>query len=234
MQEQIEALRKEFNKKLEALKEEYFTNKLKPGSWVKYTYEKNAWLKHPTNIFRIKEIKAGTQGGAKGCTFLYPYPDVWSILPFSANEETKYFVEATEEEITAHLKAEALERGYEEGTVVIDLDGDYPNKIEGKTFQPYYPSYDYFYMCRTKIYQSGKWAKFAEEDIMIGNQYKVHFRTYLSPSDTAIDGYTFNKEFWEAAKIISEHSKAKIMIGCSKQFDVSLETINKILDRLKK
>jgi len=49
---------------------------------------------------------------------------------------------------------------------------------------------------------------------------------------TTIDGYEFNLEFWKAAKLISQHNKAKIMVGCSKQFDVSLETINKILNRI--
>lgn len=48
-----------------------------------------------------------------------------------------------------------------------------------------------------------------------------------------IDGNVFTTEFWQAAKLISEHSKAKIMVGCSKQFDVSIDQINAILEKLK-
>jgi hypothetical protein len=49
---------------------------------------------------------------------------------------------------------------------------------------------------------------------------------------TLIDGHQFTYEFWLSARFISEHSKAKIMVGCSKQFDVSLEVINAILSKL--
>jgi hypothetical protein len=55
---------------------------------------------------------------------------------------------------------------------------------------------------------------------------------HFDSNGTTIDGNLFTKEFWQSAKLISEHSKAKIMVGCSKQFDVSLETINQILNKL--
>ena len=67
----------------------------------------------------------------------------------------------------------------------------------------------------------------AAEKIEIGG-YKVEFKN----GTTFISGNEFTKEFWQAAKLIPEHSKAKIMVGCSKQFDVDLTTINKILSKL--
>ena len=68
---------------------------------------------------------------------------------------------------------------------------------------------------------------YEEDKIMISNYEVLFFKAH-----TTIDGYMFTQQFWEAAKVISINSKAKIMIGCSKQFDVSLDTINKILNKL--
>ena len=68
---------------------------------------------------------------------------------------------------------------------------------------------------------------YEEDKIMISNYEVLFFKAH-----TTIDGYMFTQQFWEAARIISGNTKAKIMIGCSKQFDVSLDTINKILNKL--
>lgn len=68
---------------------------------------------------------------------------------------------------------------------------------------------------------------YEEDKIMISNYEVLFFKAH-----TTIDGYMFTQQFWEAARIISSNTKAKIMIGCSKQFDVSLDTINKILNKL--
>lgn len=68
----------------------------------------------------------------------------------------------------------------------------------------------------------------AAEKIEIGN-YPVGFKN----GTTTISGYEFTKEFWEAALIVSKHQKAKIKIGCSHQFDLPTETIERILSKLK-
>ena len=80
-----------------------------------------------------------------------------------------------------------------------------------------------------------QWEPVYEEDeiIKIGG-YEVIFVKDILTNTTMIDGNQFTLKFWEAAKLISSHSKAKIMVGCSKQFDVSLEIINKIIGRLEK
>lgn len=74
-----------------------------------------------------------------------------------------------------------------------------------------------------------KWFEpvYEEDRIMIDKYEILFFKGY-----TLIDGYTFSQQFWEAARIISTNTKAKIMIGCSQQFNVSLDTINKILNKL--
>jgi len=80
------------------------------------------------------------------------------------------------------------------------------------------------------IYKQGKWATIIKDEVIKIGGYEVKI---LTQQKTEIDGHLFSRDFWEAAKKISENSKAKIMIGCSKQFDVSLETINQILEKLK-
>lgn len=77
----------------------------------------------------------------------------------------------------------------------------------------------------------------AAEKIEIGG-YSVDFELCHSVKTgdyyiTKISGYEFTKEFWEAALIVSKHQKAKIKIGCSHQFDLPTETIERILSKLK-
>ena len=87
-----------------------------------------------------------------------------------------------------------------------------------------------------------KWPPvYEEEKIMLdGSKYEIEIKSFKEPS---IDGHYFSKKFWEAAKIVSEHSKASVVLGCgAKHFNmsnkvdcwkISVETINKVLDKLK-
>lgn len=77
-------------------------------------------------------------------------------------------------------------------------------------------------------FNAAKQLVLAAEKIEIGN-YPVEFKN----GSTTISGYEFTKEFWEAALIVSKHQKAKIKIGCSHQFDLPTETIERILSKLK-
>ncbi len=67
-----------------------------------------------------------------------------------------------------------------------------------------------------------------EEKIEIGG-YEVKFS---SKTDTNISGFSFSKEFWLSARTILDHSKARIKIGCSHQFDLDKDTVLKILKKL--
>jgi hypothetical protein len=57
---------------------------------------------------------------------------------------------------------------------------------------------------------------------------------------TRIAGYNFTKEFWEAALVIAQNSKAAVWVGCgakekdsAHKWTVGVETITKIINRLK-
>jgi len=77
-------------------------------------------------------------------------------------------------------------------------------------------------------FNAAKQLVLAAEKIEIGG-YSVEIHN----GSTRISGYEFTKEFWEAALIVSKHQKAKIKIGCSHQFDLPTETIERILSKLK-
>lgn len=68
----------------------------------------------------------------------------------------------------------------------------------------------------------------AAEKIEIGG-HPVEFRN----GATEIDGFEFSKADWEAALRVSLNPKAKIKVGCSHQFDLPTETIERILSKLK-
>lgn len=179
----------------------------------------------------------------KGNNFKLINGDIWNM----GNSEMR---EATKEEIESNLITEAKRKGFVEGAYFISCfdDKDMVRKISP------YRNGDNIKWCYSNdelrsdnginnlnggcsnpaIYMNGKWA-----DLIINQSIKIdkHEVNFIFTSNyfsyTIIDGHRFEKKFWEAAAEISKHSKAKVMIGCLKQFDVSLETINKILDELK-
>lgn len=79
-------------------------------------------------------------------------------------------------------------------------------------------------------------AIYEDDKIMLDNS---EYEIVVKGVETHIDDYLFKKEFWECAKIITEHSKADVVLGCGakdirseNRWSVSLETINKVLDRI--
>ena len=161
------------------------------------------------------------------------------------------FLPATPSEVEAALIAEAKKRGFKEG---VWFNSIYSGsecyilncKFEYKRDEPLLKN-DALWIDGNTVYMAGQWATIIpqEEKIEIGG-YEVKITQTQDPyyngsgkcmnipmvKCTSIDGNIFYKDFWLAMKNISEHPKAKGMIGCSKQFDVSLETINKILSKL--
>lgn len=150
---------------------------------------------------------------------------------------------ATHQEVEEALIKEAKKRGFKEGVRFKSALYKYDCVITTYEFDFHF---DYMDMCKNvlfcngnAIFSNGVWAEIVKyKTIKIGGRYEVKFCgdiEYNKPKGndyTTIDGHKFTKEFWQSAKVISEHSKAKIMIGCSKQFDVSLKTINQILEKL--
>jgi len=164
---------------------------------------------------------------------------------------------ATTKEVEDALIKEAVKRGFKEGVKYQSLNND--GKIRDKDG---IVSHGFRYENNSLwcgwgfIFSNGQWAEIIKDETIKIGGYEVKFNKkddlvtgdfFTRPlgvcnvgdtiatwkdNNTSIDGKIFTKEFWQAAKVISEHNKAKIMVGCSKQFDVSLETINAILAKL--
>lgn len=152
----------------------------------------------------------------------------WSI-------ELNDLTPATDKEVEDALIKEAVKRGYELGKAVYVefkpyLKYSYELMLQGNKFK-WFPISNELSYGEHIILRDGQWATIIDDKIEIGG-YEVKRGGNGNNKYTLIDGNIFTKQFWKAAKLISEHSKAKIMVDCSKQFDVSLETINKILDKL--
>jgi len=170
------------------------------------------------------------RGGGYG---LFRYGNTWSKendwVPL--NSRKGFYYPATPAEVTAALTAYAEKQGYKEGvkitsllikgcTTGFDKEGDTRMSSDG------------FWYMGSVVMQDGVWATIVKEQPIYIDKYEVkHFGSY---GDTTIDGHEFTKSFWQSAKVVAEHSKAKIKIGCSHQFDLSLDTINRILERGRK
>jgi len=79
-------------------------------------------------------------------------------------------------------------------------------------------------------------AKKAAEKIMIkGSKYEI----FVNADNFVISDNYFSKDFLQAAKIVAERSKAEVYVVCdaksngSNKWAFDLETINRILDRMK-
>lgn len=78
---------------------------------------------------------------------------------------------------------------------------------------------------------------YEDEKIMLDNS---KYEIVVTNGETSIDGYVFSNNFWICAKVIAQHSKADVVLGCGSKngessinrWSVSLETINKVLDRI--
>jgi len=216
--------------KSEALR--YIMPRCEVAKEVKPEYEVGVWYKSKSFFVRPTDLSGPTDakvhGFKEGEWFEYPN--------FNMNGYQK-LVPATEIEIKDMLEKEAVKRGIKDG-VKINRDLFTPVQlaevyVRGSEFH-YDKENDKLLIGERAVYRQGIWATVVavkEAKIEIGG-YEVKFFKCGCLTYTSIDGFTFTKEFWQAAKLISSHGKAKIMIGCSKQFDVSLETINLILAKL--
>lgn len=216
----IEALEAEIKK----LKDEVNNPQFEVGKWYKNKEE-------PKFLFYLESIKGGSYyGRGFGCSGMWHNSNncSWGI---------KGCVQATDKEVEDALMAEAKRRGFKEGVKwkslffkgeITDYN-DNGRSSHDNEFK-YTAHKNTLSLGYGVIYKNGVWAEIVkDEPIRIGG-YSVLFHELTK--STTIDGNGFSKEFWQSAKVISEHSKAKIMVGCSKQYDVSLEIINQILEKL--
>jgi len=197
-------------------------------------YEVGVWYKRPRNKCLVKMLTLPTSGNSYYKCLGFSEGGFWM-----ESEPCQTYLDgevpATETEIKDMLSKESIKRGFKIGVTV---NRDLFNGVNYKEVVVFSDGFDYDKhedeLCiggRT-IYRQGLWATIVKEPKIEIGGYKVNFFTGGCLNVTAIDGYGFSKDFWQAAKIISSHNKSKIMIGCSKQFDVSLKTINLILAKL--
>ena len=200
---------------------------------TKPEYEVGVWYKSESYFIRPSELLEN------GYCKVYGFTDsVWVEHTRLKMNGFETLVPATETEVKDMLSKEAVKRGFKEG-VTVNREMFTHAKLSDRKIDRNRLGYDNqadaFFIDGWLIYRQGLWATIVavkEPKIEIGG-YEVMFEKRCGDVDfTSIDGYGFSKAFWQAAKIISLHSKAKIMIGCSKQFDVSQETINLILAKL--
>ena len=193
----------------------------------KPTFEVGKWYKRDSgSIIFIQEFNSLIKG------YGVDYVGEWRNEYISSGDKSEYRP-ATDKEVEEALIKEAEKRGFKEGVRVISVFSGVSSIIRNIDVD-FDPLVRALFMNGIGIFRNGKWAEIIkDEPIKIGG-YEVkptvvNDKGQQVGKGTMIDGYYFSSNFWEAAKLISEHSKAKIMIGCSKQFDVSLETIEKIL-----
>lgn len=166
---------------------------------------------------------------------------------FGINIERKM----TPEEVQSALTKQATKLGIVEGATVERLS-NWTDAFGGKMTTSssvklrtgkytYHEKTDTLCLDGYNIYQNGVFAKVVtpkEEPIMIGGRYEVKiYSGGYSDKCTTIDGHRFSKEFWEAALIVSETSKAGAYVGCdaanggTNMWPVKTETIKQILSR---
>jgi hypothetical protein len=216
-EERIKELEARFQRQLAELKKE-LNPELEVGRWYK-TMSDNLFCYTGRN----------TDGVILGYGFI---DNDWDNWKWGSEKNDKTL--ATEQEVFEALKKEAIKRGFKEG---VTLKATGINKEFYWIDSPISGEHEYHAETDTLdssngngyIYHKGKWAEIIKEEPIIIGGFEVCFP---NNADSRISGVPFSRKFWEAAKVISEHSKAKIMVGCSKQFDVSLEIINKILSNL--
>jgi len=204
---------------------------------TKPEYEVGVWYKRPHNKCLIKMLTLPDEDGYYKCLGFSEGGAWMESEPCQTYLNGE--VPATETEVKDMLEKEAVKRGIKIGVTVNREMFNHayspdPEVVIGGNEFHYDKEEDVLFIDGWLIYRQGLWATIVvvkEPKIEIGG-YEVKFFTGGCLNVTAIDGYRFSKDFWQAAKRVSEHGKAKIMIGCSKQFDVSQETINLILAKL--
>ena len=229
LSESIELIEKEIKPK-DGLKQE-----ITVGS---YWYDINKRLSNIRDrVARVNEI-------SKDSVWALDYDGFSSSLTTSM--WLKYYRPATPEEVKEALYTQWEKLGGKEGVMI---KGDYffgatrDFKLQ-KGEVIYIDEVDTLYIvgghengCAAHIYKQGRFAEIIkDEPIKIGGyEVVIHPRA----QETTIDGNPFPKAFWQAAKIVAEHSKAAVWVGCgaktsgNNKWMVDLEIINQILEKLK-
>jgi len=222
------------------------------GIWVKCTGENALRLIQAFDYEKYKEYKADARIGRfyrwDGSGFDWDYNTVMSTssyIEFSQIdwEERKQIGWELKKDCKQYREA-ALKICGLDNFVVHNNNGFFTTSKEGEIlrkarvlelwFEPVYEEVKFKAgdFCR-KTWSGGDVDYFDITKVTSDKLYGSEYYRLGSNGSTRISGYEFTKEFWEAALIVSKHQKAKIKIGCSHQFDLPTETIERILSKLK-
>lgn len=210
------------------------------------TMKKIIGYKTPTDLFNGKVVK-GT---------LYQPLSSNNNITYAATVRQGVVLDAGQTNLPKEI-VETWEAVYEEEFKV----GDWVTVTEaksgfngelGKTYkifgwQPNYTDRFYYMEDRTVTISMNnvKVRKATQEEIdsvtkvMLPNsKYEIVIKEKVGVAK--IDVYDFDKQFWQAAKTIAQHTKADVIVGCGAknsigsvhQWKLDLTTIQKVLDRL--
>jgi hypothetical protein len=225
MKKEIEQLRKEFNERIDALLKEE-PKELELNRWYKY---KN------TNQIIFRTSNYDNYGIAYG---------EWRTDLYCSG---KWFIPATDKEVRDALIAEAKKRGfYDIGNKFISSISDNCKKRE---IRPYNTQGEISYIfddnglwcdegmatfnkfCSNPyIFKDGKWAEIIQEETIKIGEYPIEFKY----GNAFINGLAYSKNDFEKVKeVLCMHNVHSLNVGCNGQYEVDLDTINKILCKLK-
>lgn len=234
LREKLETLRKELNERIDKILATEKAPEFEKGKWYHGDNENYKrvfkFSHHKGDNIHFSEMIVTAQRGDE----VSYYTNNW-VSPKVNGEKYR---PATPSEIESALIAEAKKRGFKEGVMVKAPWYSSPSSANESPISVQYENYnggdEYgVRMGGGCIYANGVWAEIIKDEAIKIDRYPVVFdKDDRTVAYTTIDGHTFTKDFWRAAQTVARHSKAKVKIGCSHQFDLPLETINKILSKL--
>jgi hypothetical protein len=192
------------------------------NGWYDNSYYLNTGIGENDSAF----IKLGIQdkhkfqedvlGYRHRCNGDFPYCHNLSDLTKLVNALKNY---NTEKKVIGYKAPFNINAIIGKGTIYINDSGNYcPKGKEGNGSQWYLPK---------EIVET--WEKVYSDEKLMLDKYEIKFN-----GNTVEVGCTCtSKEWWESAKMITDNPKAKIMVGCSHQFELKPELIDKVLERLK-
>lgn len=251
IEQQIEALKSDFNSKLDDLKKQLTDNskdalleiealknekpKFEVGKWYKYSDSK-------IHLVCFRDVEKFIGFGI--CNTGWCNDNTWT---------SRDLVLATPKEVEEHLIAEAKKRGFKEGVVGIP-----PSTIKQKDLVDNFCKKTFYYNSGSDIlfaasdcdgglpvYCKGVWAEIIKEDKLFldkEQKYEIEFGKTAKDGiwySVVIDGYGFTKQFFVAAERCLTNNKASVLLGCDAKTKgthswlLTKELNDKILEKLK-
>lgn len=218
----LEELKKSLVKIIDSEIKKFEQEQAKPafevGKWYKENNGRKMWF--------IKSLDGRDQ-----MSFGFNADGIWTDLEQRHSIPSEFHV-ATPTEIQEALEKEAVKRGFKAGYQVCGL-WDKLNPFIGSVGHGYYyiAECDIFGLNNTAMYCQGKWATvIKEQPLMIGGKYEIKFY----PTYITINACAYTKtDVEQMYHVLKMEQIRSLNVGCSGQYQVNIELITEILDRLK-